>query len=367
MAKTNSKTAPRAYLLRGDDDYQKQKALQKLLQILVSPDFADFDLEQLEGDSATSDRIISGVSMPPFTSTKRVVVVKHANKMPEQEQQKLAAQLVKIPESGCLILVNPAAEKVENRVRKGSEVIGDLSRAVRKVGEVQEFGKMKAGDAIKFAQSLFATANKKIDSSTLAALVQRVGSDSSVISVEVEKLLSYTYGSDSVTRRDVEDITSETPEEKIFKLIDGIGARKPAIALSMLRELMDAGHDPSADAPRTLAMIARQLRLIWQAKLLMESGARAFTKDAVPDDVKEMLPSDPNVLDLFTRQAWQRDKILSQAKSFSKPALERAFTAIAQADMMLKSIDGNIEDPETIMELLVIELCGSSEKSRAGY
>ena len=138
---------PRAYLLKGDDEYLKQQDLQKLLKSLVSVDFADFDMEQLDGDSSTSDRIMAGLNVPPFSSRQRVVLVRHANKIPEHEQQKLASKLEKTPATGCLLLINPAPDKTDGKPKKGSEIIGDLSKAVRKVGEVREFGKMRADAA----------------------------------------------------------------------------------------------------------------------------------------------------------------------------------------------------------------------------
>ena len=168
MATKGKRTeTPRAYLLRGDDDFRKARELENLIKLLVADDFIDFDLEHLEGDTATSDRVMAGLNVPPFGSGRRVVLVKYANKMEPPEQEKLASRLETIPQSGCLILVNPATEKTDGRPKKGSEVIGDLSKAVRKVGEVREFGgergKERTAQATDFAKTLFATAGKKID------------------------------------------------------------------------------------------------------------------------------------------------------------------------------------------------------------
>lgn len=355
----------KAYLFRGDDDYRKQQELAKLLQSLVVADFADFDLEQMEGDSATADRVITGLNVPAFSQGRRVVLVKHANKMPAEEQQKLASHLGKTPDSNCLVLVNPAAEKSEGRVKKGSEVVGELSRAVRKVGEVKEFGRMRANEAEAFARSMFAQAGKKIDAGAVKAFVQRVGTDSSVIVSEGQKLIDYAGDSDRISAQDIVTVTSETPEEKIFKLVDAIGARNQAGALKLLDELFETGDDPNADAPRTLATIARQFRLIWQARLLAEAGVRGFDKASVPADVKAMLPSDPNILDLVARQYWQRGRLNAQASAFTRTELARCFEVIARADKALKGIEGGIEDPQAVMELLVLELARNRRSRRA--
>ena len=78
---------------------------------------------------------------------------------------------------------------------------------------------------------------------------------------------------------------------------------------------------------------------------------RQFEKASVPDALKAALPSDTNVLDLITRQNWQRDRLGRQARGFKHADLARCFTAIARADAMLKGIEGDIEDARLIMEL----------------
>lgn len=352
-AKTDN---PRVYLLRGDDDFQKNRHVDKLLKSLVSGDFVDFDLEPMEGDNATSDRIITGLNIPPFGSKQRVVLVRHANKMNPDEQSRLAGKINTIASTGRLILVNPAAEKVDGKPKKGSEVIGDLSKAVRKVGEVVEFGKMRTDSAIKFAMTAFTSAGKKVQPQVAAALVQRVGADSSVLSTEIQKLIDYSGDSETITAQDVAAVTSETHEEKIFKLVDAVAAKNQALSLKLLEEIFAISDDPRAEAPKTLAVIARQFRLVWQMKLLHEMGVRSFAKSDVPDNIKDMLPTDTNILDILSRQSWQAERLSRQARPFSRSDLIRCFSAIAKADQMLKSIDGDMENPEMVMQLLVIEL-----------
>ncbi len=358
--KSKQSSVIRAYLIKGDDDFRKQQELDQLLATLVKPEFADFDLERLNGDSATADRVMAGLFVPPFSSSQRVVLIRYANKMEQTEQEKLAASLGKTPDSACLVLVSPAPEKVDGRPKKGSEVIGDLSRAVRKIGKVitvgEERGKEKTDRARAFAQRLFAEAGKKIDPNALTVLLQRVGTDYSVINSEAQKLIDYAGSSGHITAVDVGQVTSETPEERIFKLIDAVAARKQSEALRMLDEHFQYSDSPEGEAPKTLAVIARQIRLLWQVKMLQEAGARGLSKDSVPANLQAALPSDPNVMDLVAKQRWQAERLTRQAKMFSRADLARCLYAIASADLMLKGIEGNIEDPRAVMEILVLEL-----------
>jgi len=354
--------SPRAYLIAGDDDFRKQRELDDLLGKLVAPDFADFDLERLEGDTATADRVMAGLGIPPFSSPKRVVLVKYANKMDENEQKKLAGRLEGVPESGCLVLISPAPEKADGKPKKGSEVIGDLSRAVRKIGKVirveEKKGRDGTADARQFAQSLLAQAGKRIDNAALTQFIQRVGMDFSIIGTEAQKLIDYAGDSNTITAADVAKVTSEMPEEKVFKLVDAIAARKPDLAMMHLNALFETGDRPESEAPKALSNIARQFRLIWQAKMLIAAGFRDLRhigKDSVPEDLRAMLPTSPNI---FTIADWQRERLEPQAARFTREQLVRALEAIAEADAALKGIEGDVEDPRVIMELLVLRLAG---------
>ena len=361
MAATpRTKDAPKAYLIAGDDDFRKQRELDSLLAELVAPDFADFDLEHVDGDTATADRVMAGLGIPPFSSPRRVVLVKYANKMDDDEQKKLSAQLGRMPASGCLVMMSPAPDKVDGKPRKGSEIIGDLSKAIRKVGKVirvgGESGREKSETTRAFAQSLFEEAGKKIDSASLTAFTHRVGSDFLIMSSEARKLVDYVGDSDKITARDVAEVTSETPEEKVFKMVDAIGAKRPAEAMKLLDELFETGDKPENDAPKVLSNIARQFRLVWQAKMLIASGVRVFGKDAVPESARALLPSSPNILELVTRQHWQEDRLKRAAANWSREDLVRCFQLVAKTDAMLKGIEGDIDDARMAMELLVLGL-----------
>jgi DNA polymerase-3 subunit delta len=361
MATDSKKKIPRAHLLKGDDEYRKQRALRELLDSLVAPDFADFDLEQLEGDTATCQRVMAGVNVPPFSSDQRVVLVKYANKMNRDEQKKLSEKLASIPDSACLIMVNPAPEKDRGKPKKGSEIIGELSRAIRKIGQVKEFGGERGSKAtelsVPFIKQCFAAAGKTIDGRTVEMFRRRIGNDFAVINTESMKVINYSGNADKITPEMIEHVTSETPEEKIFKTVDAIGTRNAGTAVQNLQELFDAGNDPRADAPSALSNIARHFRLVWQMKLLQEAGIRGVSKDSIPENVKQMLPKDPSIIDVLSRQAWQEAKYAQQARAFTYDMLVDAFTAIEEADLRLKAIIPGPDDPQAILELLVMRLC----------
>jgi len=369
MAAPKAIAEPKAYLFRGDGDFQKAIALKELLDSIVSPDFADFDLEELEGNTATCDRIMAGMNVPPFGSDRRVVLVRYANKIDKEQQKFLAEKLASAPDQGFLILHTPAADKVDGKPVKGSDVVGELSKAVRKVGKVWElpymFGKERATQTKQFARGLFDQAGFKVDPDALELLQNRVGDDFNTIGTEVEKLLQYTADKRRVTKKDVSEVTCETAEERVFSLIDAIGARNQSLALHFVENLFEQGGDPRGEAPRMLSMIARQLRLIWQTRILHESGIRGINRASTPTEIVESFPASPNLFDVVSTKAWMARKLFEQAAMFTFPQLARCFEEVEQADMMLKGmVESGTDDATLVMEMLVVKLAASGKPSQ---
>ena len=346
---------PRVCLLRGEDDYNKHLFLKELLDKNVTEEMKDFDFETLEGTDIDADRVIAALSACPFMAERRVTYLKNPNKMPEPEQKKLAEYIINMPETSLLIMTVPAAEKVDGRTKKGSEVVADLSKAAKKVGEVKDFGALKRGDAKVLIKNLLGEYGLKATETVITTLQQRLGTESPVIVSEIGKLRDYMGGEKSVKPEHVDAVISETPEEKIFKLVDAVAAQNKRNALKLMAEQMNGADDPAAEAARTLAMIARQYRLIFQAKVLEAKGVRIFKKEYVPEDVAALLPKEPNIIAVLSRQPWNTDTVKKQAK-MSDRSVANAFAAIHKADKLLKGMDEG-GDPKSIMFDLAAELC----------
>jgi DNA polymerase III delta subunit len=347
----------RVYLITGADPQRKQGQVDQLLKE-ADPDFADFDIETMDPDSASSERILSGVSTVPFGSGRRVVLVKDVQRLDLDEQKRLSAGLSLVPASGLLILVSGAPIVEDGKVRRQSVVSTELAGAVRKMGEVVDFAAPKAED---LRPRLIATARalgKSIDSGALALLLQMPADDLRHAEVELEKAALHAGDSDRIGIADVEAVLSRGPDEVIFKLCDAVGGKRSAEALSHLAVLFSSGSRPDSTAPRTLVMLARQIRLLLQVRYLGEQ--RMVGRQAIPltDAVREQLPGDGVVSMLANpRSGWMVDKLVGQARQHSLPGLTGKMELLLEADLRLKGMVPGGDDPTAVMQRLVVELC----------
>jgi len=97
MPATSKPSAARVYLLQGQDDRLKRRALAELLDRLVDPAGRDFDLEQLDADSAAAEEILAALASLPLFSDRRVVLLQNAGRLRHPRhrgtQERLAAAI----------------------------------------------------------------------------------------------------------------------------------------------------------------------------------------------------------------------------------------------------------------------------------
>lgn len=346
------KRACRAYAYHGADDAHKRASLERLAAELVDPELRDFDLETLYGPEVTADRLLTAAAVAPLASKQRLVVITEANDIPTAEQQAIAGRLERVPESACVVFITPAPEMDDGKPKRKDELHPELMGAVKKVGKAVDFPLMKDGPAANLVRELVSEAGKTISPTAAAAVVRRCGTDSGILATEVAKLVDFSGERRTITNADAAAVVSETIEEKVFDLMDAVGSRKPALALRRLHPLLHGGSKTEKAALRTLTMLARQFRCLWQARVLLDAGHRSIIPSRIPDDLRALLPEDS----ILKAKDWQQAKYMAQARNFTLDNLVRCFQMIAAADLAIKGIEGSITDPVAALEVLVIQL-----------
>jgi DNA polymerase-3 subunit delta len=351
-----SKLAP-VYLFHGPEDRRKRAALAALIERAVDVDGRDFDIEYLDADAATTtaEAVLAAVNGLPLFSEKRLVIVTDAGRLRDRRQarqaERLAGMMGKIPPTGCLAFVAWSEPEEEGRKRGG--VPEKLEAAIKAAGKVLQFGAASPEDAATFAVTEAAARGKKLAPGLAAALVRATGSDLDRVSGEVEKLSLYAGDRPAIGAEDIRSLIPAPPEENIFHLLDAVGERRGELALRVLAELREMGEPPW----RVMTLLARQIRLIWQAKYLLEEGVPLNQASSAPESVKALLPADGGVLSVLARQPFQAGKLSRQARAFSWERLQRGLDRLVKTDAGTKGWDQGVDDPNLALELLVLDLC----------
>jgi DNA polymerase-3 subunit delta len=167
-----------------------------------------------------------------------------------------------LPAGNCLIFT---AESVDRR-KKIYKIIADA-------GVVKEFVKVKQEGARKEilqkeAQKLLNACGKKMSLDAWDALGRKTGFDFRRSISELEKLISFVGEKALINENDIEEVVGRTKEDEIFALTNALGEKNQLKALEALKNLMDQGIHHLI----ILNMITREIRLMLQARLLVDSG-----------------------------------------------------------------------------------------------
>ena len=349
--------APRVLLFTGPDSSKKLAEAQKRMAEAVDADFADFDAESLDGNGSTAEGILSSVATVPFGTGKKVVLVRDSQQLDLDEQKKLAAGLGQVPGSSLLLLHTGTPILEDGKTKRGSVVALELTNAVKKLGEIVDFGAVKPEDLRGLLIQHARRFGKTVASDALQTLCQLPPEDLPRAFVELEKAGLHAGDSAQISRADVEATLSRSPDDVIFKLCDAVGNRRTPEALDHVSTLFRSGARPDSVAPRVLVMLARQIRLIAQFRFLGENRMAGRNAGPVTPEIQAILPADGAAgMAGNPRQSWMADKYVAQARNFTSAELAERLEAILLADLSLKGIEPGGDDPRAVLQRLVVRL-----------
>ena len=250
-----SKNFKQTYLLFGEEAYLKSLYKNRLKNALVDPEDT-INLNLYEGKTISIPAVIDQAETMPFFAEHRLIILENSgffkNACPE-----LADYLPQMPAETVLLFV-------ENEVDKR----GKLYKTVKSMGRAVELTHQNEKVLTNWVLRSLQKEGKKITASAMQLFLERTGDDMEHISREMEKLISYTWGREGVTREDVEAICTVRTENKIFDMINAIAEKKQKRALELYYDLLSLKEAPL----RILALIARQFQLLLQVKDLRRQG-----------------------------------------------------------------------------------------------
>ena len=281
----------KVYLLYGEESFLKQSYKKKLKEAVAGDDTMNYNY--FEGKGLDVNELISLSDTMPFFSDKRLIIIEDSGFF-KPSSEALADYLPMIPDTTCIVFVEDGVDK-RNR----------LFKKVKELGHAAEMKRQDSAQLARWAGTILAQNGRKITGSTMNLFLERTGDDMENIRMELEKLISYTMGSDVVTTEDVEAVTTVQVTNKIFDMVNAIVTRKTRLAMDLYEDLLTLKEPPM----RILFLIARQFN---QLLLVKEMTAKGTDRGTIASKLK--IP--PFVAGKVSAQAgaFTREQILSYVK-----------------------------------------------------
>ena len=324
--------------------------------IAEDPEMVELNTTWLEGRTATAAELGNACDTLPFLAERRLVIAsgllarlaapaKGRGKVAEPAEgedgaleQQLAPEVAKGQAKALLVYLDQVPDSTElvflEEDTAGSGPIPRHLQELARSGKahIVTCEKPRRNELPDWLRRRAALRKVKLDPVALADLAEFVGDELRQLDQELIKLADYAPDR-MVTREDVRKLVPATRVANVFEMVDALGLGDGATAGKLMRHALDIdGEQPL----RLIGMIARQYRLLIQAKALQAQGIK-------PPDMARPL----NVAD------WTVSKLLNQAARHNFAALERAMGRILAADEAIKT--GKLGDREA-MDVLLAEL-----------
>jgi DNA polymerase-3 subunit delta len=322
----------------GADDYSIRQALAEIRQSIGDATALMSNTTVLEGRQATVDQLRAAAETVPFLADKRLVIVegllerfeapgrngkgKAARPSAKTAEPQAFAEAVKhLPPFTELVIIGGA-------VRANNPLLRELSALTG----IKSFPLLKGLQLREWVERRVAAAGGSISPQAAAVLVRFVGSDLWTMAGEVDKLVQYTAGR-RIEESDVKAAVSAAQEAGVFAMVDAILEGRGSAAQELLQQQFRQGAAPA----QLLAILARQVRIIFQVKDMRDRGK---TRGEI--QIKLGLTSD-----FLLSKAWQ------QADKYTMAGLRGIFHKLLEADLAIKT--GKL-DGEIALDVLVAEL-----------
>jgi DNA polymerase-3 subunit delta len=333
-----SKIAP-SYLIYGEETYHARQVEQALINAVVAPEDRDMNLIVFESDPPVAE-LVNTIETIPFMGGKNLIIVRNTalfsagrksgtEEVPDKADpstERLLNLFGNMPAYSHIVFIT--TDKADKR-RK-------LYKSLEKNGVVLEVAPIKGKDLRAWLLERLAELKVKMapdaQEHLLAAvsLMPQVSLD--FINNELEKTVLFTAGKTLITRQDLLEILSAVPEVSIFAMIEALSQRQTPQAISLLREELTAGEHPV----RILALLARQIRQLWQVKELLNKGYGSR-----------------EVAEFLKVPGFIGEKLAKQSRAFTVVKLKAATLSLAAADRDLKTS----RTGPVVLEKIIIELC----------
>jgi DNA polymerase-3 subunit delta len=277
-----------------------------------------------------------------------------AKERPEETDRLEAILTGGMAEENCLVLT---AEAVDRRKK--------LFKTIASVGKILSFTKVK-GEARQqqalqeMADEVLKRAGKRLSPGAWSTLGQKTGFDLRESIGAIGKLITYAGDKTQIEAEDVEAVVGRTKEDTIFDLTGALSARNLVFALKTLHELLDQGLHPQM----IMTMIVREIRFLFQAKLLIASGRLGafqpnmdygrFQKSVHPA-VKKLGGNGTDAIAIATQHPFVVYQALKNAGRFTRAELAGFLDLLVRTDLALKTTG---QDPRLLLERILIAVCG---------
>jgi DNA polymerase III subunit delta len=330
----NGKLIP-ALLLLGEEPYLRDACRKVLVETFILEAARTWGVSRYSADRGETQRALEQAQTLPMLSRQQVVFLEDVEKIEKLGEKNRDAAVEQL--EGYLADPSPftvlvlEATALDQRM-KLAKLLAEKTLVVE-VG-LGENPEQRLATAVTLAQVLAGEEKVEFERGAAEDLAEFVAADLLRLQTEITKLASYVGERKRIRRQDVSALVISEKTTTVWELADLLASRQPRKALEFLGRLLRDGEEP-------LQMLGA---LTWMYRKLIEAS-----------EVKGIANGWQAARALGMRPE-QAELALQSARKIGKARLLTGLRALQVADSRLK---GGADDPQAVMEFLLVELIGA--------
>ena len=333
MASLRRGNAGRLYLLSGEESYYIDKVRKAVLKAWG----CQRDDIQVIDEGAGIGEIMGAIESAPFFADKNVIIIRSAALFKEKKGDAGEDRPRKLEKSFLELLQDlPDFSYVIFEYHGKADKRKKLYKVLDKAGIVLEADAIRASNIGDWLEGKLQEMNKNMNRDAYEYFVGAISSmqtvDLGFLSRELDKLAMFMgHEERQITKEKLLLVFSDVPEISSFAMLNAIGEGNTARALQLFRRQMENG----VYFALIVGLLARQIRLWWQAGCLLKRGIRGRA-------LAGHLGQPPFIAEKTGREA----------AGFPPGVLKRALVMLSDADYGLKTGQGDIVELEAVIIVL---------------
>lgn len=330
----------RAYYFYGEEEYQKEIALQALMHSVVDPATRDFNLDQRRGtglDGATLGMLLAS---PPVMAASRLIVLRDVGSLKKDARAALERYLQKPAADVVVVLVSSAGDKADTALIQ-------LTTAV-------EFAPLEGPRVAAWMMEHARNVHQaRLTEEAAEFLAAAVGSDLGTLASEIDK--SVSYGGREIGVAAVEAVVGVHHGETVGDLLEAVAQRQAPTALRLVAPVL---AQPKNGLVPVIGALGAQLLAIGIAAAARRSGV---SEGAVRGRMWDLLRSGS----INAGSPWGEavDRWMRCVPLWSDADIQAGVRLLLATDRSAK--DSRVGTDEQILSSAVLALCGNAQRVAA--
>ncbi len=301
-------------LLVGDNHFQLT-VRRKQLEVEFAARHPDgWGLERYDAESTEPDRVSEALTVLPFLSGERLVVIQGATRSGDTARAILEL-LPRIPETTHALFVESSPDRRTS-----------LYKALQKQAAVEVFEPLRGQALLTWLKDYAGEQGFELSSAGSSELARRAGSDQWALAHEIQKLA--LLGQNSIDEDVIRQYVEPTLREGIFDLLEKLIDGNSREALRIYRSLRAS----RVESFEIMAMIAWQIQILTAAALGTNRSMSELSRDT-------------------GFKPFSLERVATPARRLGLPALRRILLILSTVDIKLKS---SRADKDALLEVALV-------------